>query len=46
MPSCRNTGYRGRTAIQELMVMDDDIRSLVMKKADAATIRRACTRRE
>jgi general secretion pathway protein E len=41
--ACRNTGYRGRTAVQELMLMDDDVRSLVMQKADAATIRRACT---
>lgn len=43
--SCRNTGYRGRSAIQELMVMDDDIRALVMHKTDAATIRRTCTSR-
>jgi general secretion pathway protein E len=41
--ACRSTGYRGRTAIQELMLMDDEVRSLVMQKADAATIRRACT---
>jgi len=41
--ACRSTGYRGRSAIQELMVMDDDVRNLVMQKADAATIRRACT---
>jgi general secretion pathway protein E len=41
--ACRNTGYRGRTAIQELMVMDDDVRSLVMQKADASMIRRSCT---
>ena len=41
--SCRNTGYRGRMAIQELMVMDDEIRSLVMQNADAATLRRKCT---
>jgi general secretion pathway protein E len=40
---CRNTGYRGRTAIQELMVMDDEVRTQVMQKADAATIRRTCT---
>jgi general secretion pathway protein E len=43
--ACRNTGYRGRMAIQELMVMDDDIRALVMRKADAAMIRRHCTSR-
>jgi general secretion pathway protein E len=42
---CRNTGYRGRMAIQELMVMDDEIRTLVMQKADASMIRRACTAR-
>jgi general secretion pathway protein E len=41
--ACRNTGYRGRMALQELMVMDDDLRDLVMKKADAATLRRTCT---
>jgi len=41
--NCRNTGYRGRIAIQELMIMDDEIRSLVMKNADAAMLRRQCT---
>jgi general secretion pathway protein E len=41
--ACRGTGYRGRTAIQELMLVDDDVRASVMQKADAATIRRACT---
>jgi general secretion pathway protein E len=40
--ACRNTGYRGRLAVQELMVMEDDIRALVMQNADAATIRRSC----
>jgi len=40
--NCRHTGYHGRTAIQELMLMDDDIRALVMQKADASMIRRAC----
>jgi general secretion pathway protein E len=40
--ACRNTGYRGRIAVQELMVMEDDIRTLVMQNADGATIRRAC----
>src|SRR5207302_2633726 len=41
--TCRNSGYRGRLAIQELMVMDDEIRSLVMERSDAATLRRHCT---
>jgi general secretion pathway protein E len=43
--ACRGTGYRGRTAIQELMLMDDEVRGLVMQKADAATIRRQCMSR-
>ncbi len=43
--ACRGTGYRGRTSIHELMMVDDEVRSLVMKNADAATIRRACTSR-
>jgi general secretion pathway protein E len=41
--ACRNTGYRGRTAVHELMIVDDDVRELVMKKADASSIRRVCT---
>ncbi|MFQ5665105.1 MAG: type II secretion system ATPase GspE [Candidatus Binatia bacterium] len=42
---CKRTGYRGRTGIHELLVVDDEIRGLVMKHADAATIRRAATAR-
>jgi len=42
---CKRTGYRGRTGIHELLVVDDEIRALVMKSADAANIRRAATAR-
>lgn len=42
---CRGKGYRGRTVIYELMVINDEIRSLVMRNADAATIRRTCVER-
>ncbi|HYD48077.1 MAG TPA: type II secretion system ATPase GspE [Terriglobales bacterium] len=42
---CKRTGYRGRSGIHELLVVDDEIRTLVMKSADAATIRRAATAR-
>jgi len=44
-PQCKRTGYRGRTGIHELLVVDDEIRTLVMKHADAASIRRAATAR-
>jgi general secretion pathway protein E len=37
---CLGTGYRGRTAIHELLVIDDAVRALVMARADAAAIRR------
>jgi general secretion pathway protein E len=32
------TGYRGRTGIYEILVISEDIRSLIMKKADAKTL--------
>jgi general secretion pathway protein E len=42
---CKQTGYHGRIGIHELLVVDDEIRALVMKNADAATIRRSATAR-
>jgi len=39
--ACKQTGYRGRTGIHELLVVDDEIRALIMKNADASAIRRA-----
>jgi general secretion pathway protein E len=41
--ACKQTGYRGRTGIHELLVVDDDVRALIMKNTDAAAIRRAAT---
>jgi general secretion pathway protein E len=41
--ACKETGYRGRTGIHELLVIDDDVRTLIMKNADASAIRRAAT---
>jgi general secretion pathway protein E len=38
--ACRGTGYRGRTAIHELLRVDDDVRALVMARADATAVRR------
>ncbi len=39
--ACKQTGYRGRTGIHELLVVDDEVRTLIMKNADATAIRRA-----
>lgn len=37
--NCNNTGYRGRIAIHELLLINDDIRNLIMESASASTIR-------
>lgn len=38
-PNCGFTGYRGRSAINEVMVMSDEIRSLVVERAAANVIK-------
>jgi general secretion pathway protein E len=38
--SCRNTGYRGRTGIYELLVMSDELRAEVMQRRGAGDLRR------
>jgi general secretion pathway protein E len=42
---CKGTGYRGRTGIHEILVIDDEVRGLVMQRADAAAVRRLATSR-
>jgi general secretion pathway protein E len=37
---CRGTGYRGRTAIYELFLITEDVRSLMLRRASAREIRR------
>jgi len=37
---CRTTGYRGRTAIFEIMKVDDVIQSLILENASATRIRK------
>jgi general secretion pathway protein E len=39
--ACQHTGYLGRTGIYELMLVDDDIRALVLKNTDSSTIKKA-----
>ena len=38
---CRSTGYHGRTAVHEILVMDDSIRRVVAGPCDVATLRKA-----
>jgi general secretion pathway protein E len=37
---CRGTGYRGRIALHELLLVDDGVRALIMARSDAAAVRR------
>jgi len=37
-PACAGSGYRGRVAIYEILVVDDQIRRMIMAKADAKAI--------
>ncbi len=39
--SCSQTGYSGRINVHELLIVDDTVRTLIMKNADSATIRKA-----
>jgi general secretion pathway protein E len=38
-PDCLTTGYRGRTGIYEILVIDDEVRALILAKADANAIK-------
>jgi type II secretory ATPase GspE/PulE/Tfp pilus assembly ATPase PilB-like protein len=43
-PACRGTGYRGRTGIYELLVMDDALRDAVMRRAPRTELREVARR--
>ncbi|WP_257458667.1 type II secretion system ATPase GspE [Archangium lipolyticum] len=40
-PSCGQNGYRGRTGIYELLLVDETVRQLALKNVDASTIKKA-----
>jgi type IV pilus assembly protein PilB len=42
---CRGTGYSGRMAIFEIMLLDDDIRNLIMKRSSTNVLREAARKR-
>lgn len=43
-PACRNTGYKGRTGIFEILTVNDEIRELVMTKPSFDIILKAAQR--
>jgi type IV pilus assembly protein PilB len=42
---CHGSGYKGRTAIFEIMVMDDTLRDLIMREASTSVIREEARKR-
>ncbi|NBX81999.1 type II secretion system protein GspE [bacterium] len=40
---CTGTGYKGRMVVHELMMIDDEIRTLIMNKADSSIIKKEAT---
>jgi general secretion pathway protein E len=43
--ACRGSGYKGRLAISEILVTDDELRTGIMERTDAATLQARATRR-
>jgi len=41
---CQNTGYRGRQGVFEVMVISDDIRTLILRNAPSHELRKVATR--
>ncbi|MFA6237528.1 MAG: type II secretion system ATPase GspE [Bacteriovorax sp.] len=39
-PKCNYIGYTGVTVVAELLIITDDIRPLILKKADASTVKK------
>jgi len=38
--NCQGTGYRGRTGIYELMLVDEDLRRLILQNVDSGTLKK------
>jgi general secretion pathway protein E len=40
-PSCSQSGYSGRTVAHELLLIDDKVRSLIVRNSDAGMVKKA-----
>jgi len=43
--ACNHTGYRGRQGIYEIMILDDELREMIMQRASTAVLRAAARKR-
>ena len=39
-PECSMTGYGGRTSVSELLILNEDIRKLILKESDSGSIKK------
>ncbi|HEU0054247.1 MAG TPA: GspE/PulE family protein [Longimicrobium sp.] len=44
-PNCRGTGYRGRTGIHELVMVDEALRAELLRRPDAEALRKVALQR-
>jgi type IV pilus assembly protein PilB len=44
-PACNNTGYRGRMGLYEIMVLDDDMRDMIVQHASTQVLRMEAKKR-
>ena len=42
---CRGSGYRGRRAVAEVLLLDDEVRELILARAPVRAVREAASRR-
>jgi type IV pilus assembly protein PilB len=38
-PKCLNTGYKGRGALMEILLVDDNVRGIILKESSASAVR-------
>jgi len=43
--SCSQSGYSGRTVIHELLMVDDELRSMVVRRDDSSILRKSATQK-
>jgi len=43
-PKCAETGFLGRAALMEILMIDDEIREAILRGSDSATVREMATR--
>ena len=44
-PKCRNTGFKGRMGIFEILVLDDDLRDMIMNETSMSVFKAEARKR-